>query len=55
MAKALNNNYLIKELQMEKCAAQLENELFETKDALSELLEFELAVVGGGIGDVILG
>ena len=39
---------------MEKCAVQLENQ-FETKDSLSELLEFELAVVGGGIGDVILG
>lgn len=41
---------------MEKCAAQMEATVFTVaQDVLNELLESELAVVGGGIGDVILG
>ena len=40
---------------MEKCAVQIEDQVVETKEVLSELYDFELAVVGGGIGDVILG
>ena len=41
---------------MQTSTAQVEcTSAKEFQDEFSELLEFELAVVGGGIGDVILG